>query len=573
MPYTNCKVHMEFIDTSAVADSTATSESNVDFGNPELFKNENEYPVYAIPDWNSFLLDGSRDIMPDTVEVPFLSTDISDGDCKFVKNPVLTVEFTAKHTSAGVTLFFNGDYPTEIKVTWYDLDGSVLIYDTYCTDSLRFFCRKQVSGYGKITVEFIKTRLPGQRIQLSYIKYGTEIDWAGSEIQSATLNEEVDVTSATIPINTADISIVDTENEFELSNQNGMWQSIQKKQELTITEELSDKEVTCGTLFIDTWQSDRNIVSFSLIDRIGLMDKTKFYGGKIYENEPSATIIADIMESAGVDDYTISDEVASISMSGYIPICTHREALQQVVFACGAVADCSRTGGINIYMPDRYADSTVGTDRKFTGTTIEMDEYVSGVSITYKKYVLMQDEEEICKDVLPAGDSMIEFSEPYMPESISVSAGTIKESATNYVIVTMAESGECTITGKRYESKEITYTAKVDRIDAGEEENTISFDGCTMFNAERVKDVAERILNYYQLRQIVNMRYLIDGEKTGEWVNIRDTSGNTVTTGISQQTIDLAGGFIATAVCRGYSTVTTAHSYTGEFYSGERGLI
>ncbi len=571
MPYTNCKVHMEFIDTSAVVDGTAESAQNADIGNLLLLKEQQAYPPYALTDLNSFVLDGSRTVLTEDAEVPFVADAVSGDDCTFAVNPVLTVSFTTKHTSAGITLYFIEDYPIEIKVSWYDIDGALLIAKTYCPDKLQCFCKKQVENYGKVEIEFVKTRLPWQRIQCRYIKYGTEINWTESEIQSASLTEEVDVTSATIPINTADVSIVDEDNEFELSNQDGVWKSIQKSQQLTITEQVQSKDVTCGVLFIDTWSSNGNVVSFSLIDRLGVIDKTKFYGGQVYENVAAGIIIDSIMLSAGVEDYTVSEEVAAILLTGHIPICTHREALQQVVFACGAVADCSRTGGIKIYMPDRYADSTIGTDRKFTGTTIEMVEYVSGISITYNKYKAKEEETEIYNDILYAGDTLVEFSEPCT--DVSASVGEILEVGANYVKIRTTEDAVCVITGTPYENKEITYTAHVDMIDAGEEENILSFSGCTLFNAQRVKAVAERLLNYYQLRQIVNMRYLIGTEKTGDWVNIMDTKGNMVTSGITSQTVDLTGGFIAQATCRGYSKVTVTHDYTGEFYAGERGLI
>jgi len=69
------------------------------------------------------------------------------------------------------------------------------------------------------------------------------------------------------------------------------------------------------------------------------------------------------------------------------------------------------------------------------------------------------------------------------------------------------------------------------------------------------------------------MTYLLDVEKVGDWCNIYDTSGNRVTTEIISQTIDLTGGFIAQATCRGYSKVTTEIYYAGEIMCGEVGLL
>lgn len=571
MPYTNCKVHMEFTDTTAIADSAAVSEDNASMGSLPLLKEEQTYPAYAIPDLNSMILDGSREILTADSRLPFLSVAPSGVDGSFENPPVLTIAFTANHTSAGITLLFIGEYPAELEITWYALSGAKLCSGIYYPDGLQYFCKNQVDDYGKVTVAFKRTRLPGQRAQLAYMKYGREITWSEENIKEATVNEEVDVTSSTLPVNTADISIVDENNDFELSNQDGVWKSIQKKQELSIVEELGNKEIHCGTLYIDTWESKENIVRFHLVDLLGLMDKTRFYDGGIYSSVPAGTVIAEILLSAGIDKYTVAPEISSIPLTGHLPISTHREALQQAVFACGAVADCGRSGSIHIHMPDRYADSTIGTDRKFIGTSIEVDEYVSGISIAYNTYTLQAEAEEIYNDTLPAGSSTIEFSEPYI--GVTVSTGEIITARTNYVVVRLPTAGKCVITGKKYESKEITYTAQVPILAAGEEENILSFSGCTLFNAARVKEVAEGLLDYYQLRQIVTMRYLLDTEKTGDWVNIKDTRGKMVTTGITSQSIDLTGGFIAHAVCRGYSKVVTENAYTGEIFTGERGLI
>lgn len=570
MPRTSCKVHMEFIDTTAVADSNLSTDDDAGIGNLELVKDKAEYLSYALIDKNNFVLDGSKSVLEEDAQIPFIS-EVSADDRTFENNPVITIDFSKNHTSAGITLCFVDDYPVEIKVTWYDLNGVRIITSTYYPDSLCFFCKKQIENYGKLRIEFIRTRLPGQRVKLAYIQYGTSIEWTGGNIQSVSLTEEVDVTSATIPINTADIAILDYDNDFDLSNQNGTWKSIQKKQPLTIVESVDDNEVTCGTLYLDKWKSNSNIVQFSLIDKVGLMDKTKFYDGRIYDAEEAGAIIADIMISAGIDDYSVSDEVASILLTGHIAICSHREALQQVVFACGAVADSTRTGGIKIYMPDRSAGSTVGTDRKFMGTTIEIDDYVSGVAITYNQYSLAAEREEIYKDTLPAGETRLEFTDPFT--GIEITGGTLVKTSANYAVVHMDTEGECTVTGCRYEKVEVIYTASVKMLEAGEEPNIISYGGCTLLNITRAKEVAERILNYYQLRQIVNMRYLLNEERVGEWIHIRDGKNSMAVTGIISQTIDLTGGFIATAKCRGYSRVVTNYAYAGEIFAGERGLI
>ena len=84
----------------------------------------------------------------------------------------------------------------------------------------------------------------------------------------------------------------------------------------------------------------------------------------------------------------------------------------------------------------------------------------------------------------------------------------------------------------------------------------------------------ESLLSYYQLRKKLSMQFFVETEKVGNWVNIRDVKGNVATTALLSQDIDLTGGYIATASCKGYSVVTTDYFFAGqELIAGEGGVI
>lgn len=567
---TNCRVQMEFIDTSAIEDATITTSGNVDIGNLELFREPTEQKNYGTLELNQFVLNGSREILPVAVpDVAFWSDSTSNEECAFDEETWLKIDFTKPHTSAGIKLYFMDTYPTQLKVTWYDLTGNKLHESIFCPDALEYFCNKQVESYGAIRILFLKTAYPERRVKLQYIKYGIEFDWSGADVISAKVSEEVDVTGATLAINTADIEIADMERSFDPLVPDGRWKSIQKSQTAKITEILDGVEHDCGNFYIDTHDWSENSANFGLIDRIGYMDRTYFYNGRIYTNETAGTIIAEIMQSSGISDYEIASDVSAVILNGYLGIQTHRSALQQVVFACGAVADCSRSGSVRIYVPDRAVKATIGTDRKFLGVSVSLDEYISGVSITYNRYTKSEDSTEIFNGEVPAGDYRIEFSGPYDPTTLVASSGTITVANTNYMVVHSNAAGECVISGYGYDTIENTYSKSVDQLDAGEVESVKAYTSCTLVNAARVPEIADRILNYLQLRQIVTLDYLNQGECVGEWVNIMDNAQNASTTGITSQSIDLTGGNIASVKCRGYSRVVTNHSYCGEFYAGE----
>nr|UWG87605.1 MAG: late control gene D protein [Bacteriophage sp.] len=567
---------MKFIDVTALADASVTTDDNQGIGSIELFAEQTEQKSYGTFELNQFVLDGSKSVLTENPkDIAFWNDALSKEDCTFETDPKITVTFQEQHTSAAITLYFEDEPTAELKITWYTIAGTKLITETFYPDSLIYVCNNQVQNYGKIEIEFVRTSFPQRYIKLQYILYGKYIIWDKDMIQTAKMLEDIDVTSATLSINEADISIVDMNNDFDAENENGAWKSVQKTQEVTLSEFNNGNMIPMGAFFIDDFSFSKNIAKFKLIDVVGLLDKYTFYDGQVYNNVRAEVILNAIFVTAGIKKYVIDEEVGNILLSGYLAIQTCRKALQQVCFACGAVADDSRSDTIKVYKPDRYVKSTVGTDRKFNGNTkVSLEKYISGVNIEMKNYALEEKTSDIYKKTLPAGDTKITFSSPYLPSSITASAGTLKEVKTNYLIINMPDAGQCHITGIKYANTTFSYEKRVDKIEAGETENIKKYSGCTIYNADILPDIAAYLLYYHALRKKVGMKYLVDLEQVGNWANINSIGGKTSTTLIESQTLDLTGGFIATATCRGYSIVVTEDVFAGtELYTGGDVLI
>lgn len=573
---TYCRAEMKFIDVTALSDATVTTDDNQSIGSIGLFQNQTDQNDYGTFELNQFVLDGSKDILSDNpADIAFWNDTLSKEDCTFETNPKITVTFQEQHTSAAITLYFEDEFPAELKITWYTSAGTKLVTETFYPDSLIYVYNQQIQNYGKVEIEFVKTTFPQRYIKLQYILYGKYIVWDKDMIQTAKVQEDIDVTSATLSINEADISIVDTNNDFDAENENGAWKSVQKTQEVTLSEFKNGNMIPMGAFFINDFSFSKNIAKFKLVDVVGLLDKYTFYDGQVYNNVRAEVILNAIFVTAGIKKYVIDEEVGNTLLSGYLAIQTCRKALQQVCFACGAVADDSRSDTIKVYKPDRYVKSTVGTDRKFNGNTkVSLEKYISGVNIEMKNYALEEKTSDIYKKTLPAGDTKITFSSPYLPSSITASAGTLKEVKTNYLIINMPTAGQCQITGIKYANTTFSYEKRVDKIESGETENIKKYSGCTIYNADILPDIAAYLLDYHALRKKVGMKYLVDLEQVGNWANINSIGGKTSTTLIESQTLDLTGGFIATATCMGYSIVVTEDVFAGtELYTGGDVLI
>lgn len=564
------EAYFNFTDTTAAEECRMESSELVEQADMRMLARTKTVPEYAALDLNGFLLDGTVRILEDTEKIPFISSELADED-RHIKQTV-DMSFENGHSSIGFTFYFAKQYPKVIQITCYGENDIILVTRSFKPDARTFFCNINVQNYRRIRVEFVETRFPGQYIRWNGVLFGKEWILSRDTIKTASIFEEVDQTGATLPINTAKIEILDTENNFDTKRQDGLWKHLQKKQEICIREYIDGKEIDCGTFYLSEWSSKDNLVNLSFEDIMGLMDKTSFYDGQVYEKETAGNIIDSIMASFGISKYDVDEEVADIKLSGYLGIQSHRAALQQVVFACGALADCSRSDRIHIYHPARYVSKTINCSRKFMGSEIKLDSYVSGVSIEYETYIAGA-ETEVFKGNLEAGETRVEFTEPCKPESLTVSAGMIVKRSTNYIIIALDEEKECTISGIKYETVTNVVTASEKNIAVGESKNVKKYTGCTLINTGSVKANAERMLDYHKLRQTLSMRIINEGERVGEWCAVEEVSGKMSITGIKSQSIDLTGGFIATATCRGYSQEVKSPTYTGEIRAGERSLI
>lgn len=549
---------------------TFWAQSSPDYSNTALFGKKNDIPDVGIIELNSYVLDGTRQIAESDFKLPFYSTQMSNADA-YNENCILYGVVLDSDATIGFDFEFYEDYPDEVIVTW--VRGNIVLESkSFKPTSTKFFLKAKVENFQEITIEMKKSMKPFQSTKIKSLTFGKIFEWADDDLSSGSVNEEVDTTGATLPINTATVEIVDRDNDFNVINPNGIWKSVLPNQEMIITEYVNGKEVPIGYFYLKTWANKDNVTSFELQDRIGLLDEIKFVGG-MYENEYASKIIERIIDTARatadrktwpLDCYNISPVFADVKLSGYLPIMPCREALHQVAFAMNAVVDDSRGNKINIYPPDRNVDSYILTSRKFSGGTVaELDDYVSGVTIACKKYVAKSESTEIFRGTLEKGEHRIEFSQPYT--SLNVTNARIEADGANFVVVKLTQTAEVVINGVGFDTTDFAISKTVSALEKGQKENIKTFGNITLYNVNILNDIAERLFKWFGLRQKVSIEYICDSEKVGEWVGIQDATNNAryAISCINTQSIDLVGGFTAKAECRGYSNETAVYSAMG----------
>lgn len=519
-------IQFGFTDVKAKQDSTPVATDVQPWTSPAQLKSESP-PTghYATLEDDFFRLDGSLELFPDDPkpeQFGWWSKSMSDAAGVFPAPITLDIGFSQNHSSIGLTLVFEeigNNYPSAFTVKWY-ASGTLLAERAVRPDSWYCTVSQAVTDYNRITLTFTGTNRPYRYLKVRDLLFGIIKHFNDTTLTDVTCLEEIDPISATISINTLDFELHSSDAEFSIVNPQGVYAYLQKRQPLTVTADSKP----FGTFYLDDWEGEEgNLHKMSAIDAIGVMDATTFKGG-IYVSVSAATLIEAIMTEVGIA-YTLDTSLSVVLLTGYLPICSHRQALQQVAFAIGAVVDCSRTNLVNITPESSAAAIAVGLGRKIEGGKVKLREYVTGVEVTEHSYVKSTESTELFHDTLAAGESEITFSEPCY--ELTVTGATIKSSGANYAVLTVATTGTVVLSGKRYvdTTRKVGYYAP--SLPAGQAVNVKRVEQATLVSASNSAAVAKRVYDYYQRRMEQTFELDLQSEVVGMPVAVTTEYSNT----------------------------------------------
>lgn len=542
---TSAEISYDLFDVTAKDDSHLSTNQKQSFiALDQLKKDSLSIKKYGTMELNQFILDGTFHSFPDEPEQEdfgLWSGEMSDSEGNFRLPIELTITFTENHSSLGLTFYFSeaGDWPYRTNIKWYNGAGELMHAQDYQPDSTVYVAEGQVEQYRKLVITFYGTNKPYRYLKLEAIDYGQKIVFDGQKLLSANLLEEIDPLSAEITINTLDFSIYT--NDFMILDPQGAYAYLQKKQAAVVTGYMDGIKQNLGTFYMDEIESGSDkITTMKCLDSIGVMDQTEFKGD-VYFNIPASNIISWIMSSAKVA-YEFDNRL-NIPLSGHLPTCTHREALQQVAFAIGAIVDCSRSGKIKIYPYPTGVAGRIPYERKVDGHKLKMKSLITGVEVVAHSYLTGEEEQEVINDTFTAGTHEIIFDEPM--HDLVVTGGTIAESNANYAKIFVSSSGTVVLKGKAYNKNTQVVGAYIADMPAGESANVLKIEDATLVGPSNAKTVADRIYHHYQNRYQSEGDILLNDEEPGQ-LRVMDSMNKRQLIGIVEALdIDLTGGFLA----------------------------
>lgn len=570
-------VHNRFTEFGIVydlSDTTASSESNIvtydnkDFGDVENLKNDEPFDAVMTLEHNYTVLDESLPEFTGSIEnCAFFSDHMSDEDGLFENNPKLVITFAHTHESYSFMFYFVEKQPMRVKVDWYfgsesmcsrefDIDSDIMTLD------------QEVPLYNRMEVEFLQT-YPMHYIKLYYIRYGIKFDWDEKKVKKASLTQEMNRISTTIPINSLSFDIIDMDKNIDPANSKGMHQYFQRNQAMYPYEYVNGEKKNLGAFFLDTFSYSTDVGKIKAFSVLGLLDYYQFDIGEFYNGITAGTVIAQIFNVCHISNYVIDEVTSNQLLYGTIIPCTCRNALQQVLFACQSVIDTSDIENIRIFKTTSDITEMIMREQKLS-TSVKVSARVSGVKIEYNRFEEKSDDGDPTKLVdgtFDAGSYRQVFTSPY--RSYAITGGTITSYGVYFVEFTVdADETNVLITARDYENINNSVQVDLEVLPPGETEN-VKVHKTSLCNFQTAKILATKLLKYYQDSSLeITAKHLTTHNRMDDVLLVENGDPNfgNYLGGYTKRTFDLTGGFVDTA-----TVIGRYQAFKNDYYALEDG--
>lgn len=509
--------------------AVAATEANA-VSKPQLLATGAQNTSWATLEPYGWPLDGSRDLMPDAPEVGFWSdtaTDDSAGvlgisrlgefilgvgeaEADFEEPPIITLSFPEKYTATGITFTFSpgtGEWCTEILVQWHN--GETLLDEVIAyPDAARWTLVHTVESFDRICVELRRTNKAGHFAKMQGIDIGQTILFEKSELTAVQLVNEIDPMLSNLTVDTMTVQVQDRHNRDILPQEN------QRMELYRNGKLLATQYITEGSR-----QAAANY-KFSCQSAIGLLEDT-FLGG-MYNDEPVENVVQDILDGR---DYEMNDIFKSATVTGYLPVCTRREALQQLAFAMGSVVTTQQTDAFRfVELPDDVTGAFTGNSI-FIGGRVDITPRVYRIDVAAHSYAPSDEEEILVENEVFAGeDILLTFDKPH--HSYVITGGSITDSGVNYVMITA--DGEVTLTAKLFTHNKVTHSKHNPAATASERNNVQTVENATLVHAGNFEAVLERLFRFANARMTITQEAVISGQYAGQKITTDNPWGGQV---------------------------------------------
>lgn len=438
----------------------------------------------AVCERNYWALDGTAGLADGAPMSGFVSSALSGATGEFETPPTITINFDNQYSSVGVSFVFDDvEWCGKLAIAWYQGETQKETAE-FTPDSAEYFCNKKVEGFDKLVITIKATSQPYRRAKISQILIGIIRTFGMDEIRKANIVDEMSLISTELPISTL---------EWTLDSRANIDFLFQLKQPITV----KNGGTVIGIYYIsNSTRTAGNVYNIKCEDAIGILEDSRFKGGAYLGGISATELCNDIIGG----DFPIVVDVEDVTLRGIVQPGTKRAALQQVLFAWGAIL-C--VDGETFRITD--AGSTlaeIGADRTYTGVTVETVSPITKVQLTAHTY-------------------------------------------------TQNNTGAIEIGGVKYADTTSVYEVSNPNVTASDKANVISITNATLVSTDIGQATAQRVYNYYLNRDKSKGKVVWEGEKLGDYVSLPTAWGSTTRGHISKMEIALSNTVAAMVTVEG----------------------
>lgn len=519
-------------------------------------KGEESNP-YATLENGGWPLDGSRVILSDTPPGYWWSEAVSDSSGELEQPLVLTLSFPEAVTTTGLTFSFwpaAEQWCTRMQVSWYNAGGllnSVLVYP----DQANWTLEKTVEGFDGVRVELFATNVPGQFAKLEWLQLGQVRRFEKDELVSVQLVNEIDPTFCNLSVDTMQVQ-VRCQSVSRLAPQ--------ENQRVVL---YRDKTPLATHYITGSSRQDKHLYTLQAQSGIGILEDT-FLGG-MYQEVPVERLMREIL---GGWRFELDSCFSETTVTGYLPVCTRREALQQLAIAIGAVISTSGDGEYYVRPLSRSIQGSFSATQIFQGAKVTSRPRYSRVEVAAHSYMPGGEETVLLEEeLLEEGEVLLTFDEPYYDYQIS--GGEIISSGANYIRV--EPWAAVTVTAKPYIHNVKLFSRQDPMAVSTERGNVLTVDKATLVHSGNASAVLKRLYDTAQLRQELTQDAVIAQQRAGQQVASISPWDTQIRGYITAMDSNLTEqGQVASLKIMGVEIEEQrSYGYSGEMFAGEKEVL
>ncbi|MFZ2538559.1 MAG: hypothetical protein WAX04_06615 [Oscillospiraceae bacterium] len=363
------RITFNLIDTDADEDCKLSDNDNLFFSSLSNLAKTDRVPVqsYATFEKNRLKMNGKQLIPSRSNFIPqgYVSSILSNAECIYSKQPMITIDFTKTHKVGALTFVFDQsteDYPAELKIIAYRNGVNLKEFTATGINNHSYILRESFIDFDKLEIIFVKSSKPFHRARIQQIVFGMGIVFDNTNLAEFTQSVEIDPIGRRLTSNSFDFSIINFNDMYNPDNPKGVWEAIEMQSPIKleygqrITNSNAIEWVLGGDYLLDARPevSDR-IVKFKCRDMVAFMNNT-FYKGKFRPQGISLYDLAvEVLEDAnlpilyeGSKPYVVDDALKNIYTVAPLPLKKQNECLQLIAHAARCVLFTDRKGIVRL---------------------------------------------------------------------------------------------------------------------------------------------------------------------------------------------------------------------------------